>query len=160
MVQYELHPIGEVRARGGQFTLRIQEQFWPALQGLEGFSHINVLWWAHELDDPMFRDQTTAEKPYRQGPTTVGIFATRSPARPNPLAVTAVEVVAIDPSAGVVHIAYIDAADGTPVLDLKPYLPAVDRIRRVRTPDWCSDWPAWYEDSATFDWEAVFENAQ
>ena len=46
------------------------------------------------------------------------------------------------------------------MLDIKPYHPAVDRIREVGVPAWCAGWPEWYEDSMTFDWGAVFENAQ
>ena len=68
--------------------------------------------------------------------------------------------VAVDVDGGRVRIAYIDAEDGSPVLDLKPYVPATDRIRDVAYPDWAATWPQWYEDSATFDWGTVFENAQ
>ena len=91
---------------------------------------------------------------------TATMVATRSPARPNPLALTAVPVISIDIEAVVVRVPFIDAEDGTPILDLKPYHPAVDRIREVSVPQWCEGWPEWYEDSATFDWGAVFENAR
>jgi tRNA-Thr(GGU) m(6)t(6)A37 methyltransferase TsaA len=156
---YELKPIGSVRAHEGDFTIVVDEAYRPALAELEGFSHINILWWCHLLDDPLFREMVTAEKPYRQGPDAVGIFATRSPARPNPIALTAAPVISINEQTGEIRVAYIDAEDGSPVLDIKPYLPAVDRIRETRSPLWCADWPSWYEDSATFDWGAVFENA-
>ena len=157
---FSLQTIGAVRADATDFTLQIHERFRPALAELEGFSHIHVLWWCHLLDEPLYREMVTADKPYKQGPDTVGIFATRSPARPNPIAVTAVPVFSIDQQAGEISIAYIDAEDGSPILDIKPYLPATDRIRTTASPAWCADWPEWYEDSATFDWGAVFENAQ
>jgi tRNA (Thr-GGU) A37 N-methylase len=108
----------------------------------------------------MFREMTIAEQPYRNAPVAIGIFATRSPARPNPIALTPVPVISVDVADGIVRVPFIDAEDGTPILDIKPYHPAVDRIRDVRTPAWCSSWPEWYEDSATFDWGSVFENAQ
>lgn len=157
---FNVQSIGTVRADATGFSLHIGEEFRPALQELDGFSHVNVLWWCHHLDDPIYRQMMVADKPYVLGPDTVGVFATRSPARPNPIALTAVPVLSIDQEAGVIRVAYIDAEDGSPVLDLKPYLPAVDRIRTTSSPAWCADWPEWYEDSATFDWGAVFANAQ
>ena len=157
---YRLAPVGWVRAQHGEFTIEVAEAYRPALRELDGFSHINVLWWCHLLDDELYREMVIAEKPYKHGPDAVGIFATRSPARPNPIALTAAPVISINEEIGEIRVAYIDAEDGSPVLDLKPYLPSVDRIRETRSPEWCADWPDWYEDSATFDWEAVFENAR
>ena len=158
--QYTLHPIGRVVVNEGGFALQVDEAYRPALIELEGFSHITVLWWAHLLDDPMFREMTIAERAYRDAPVKIGVFATRSPVRPNPIGVTPVAVISVDIESGIVQVPYVDAEDGTPILDIKPYHPSVDRIRDVRTPDWCATWPQWYEDSATFDWGAVFENAQ
>ena len=159
-LSYALEPIGVVDIDADGFLLAIDEAYRPALTELDGFSHVNVLWWCHLLDEPMFREMTIAERPYRNAPAAVGIFATRSPARPNPIALTAAPVISVDVERGIVRIAFIDAEAGSPVLDIKPYHPAVDRIRDTRTPAWCADWPEWYEDSATFDWAAVFENAQ
>ena len=158
--RYDLAPIGSVIAGEDGFALAVDEPFRPALSGLEGFSHINVLFWCHGVDTPEYRAITTTERPYRDAPEQLGIFATRSPLRPNPIALTPVPVIAIDINEGIVRIPYIDAEPGSPILDIKPYHPAVDRIRDVSVPDWCAGWPLWYEDSATFDWSAVFENAQ
>ena len=157
---YTLQPIGEVLIDDRGFTVAIGEAYREGLSELSGFSHLNILFWCHYLDQPEYREMVIADRPYKKGPAQVGVFATRSPARPNPIALTAVPVLDIDPEAGIVRVAYIDAEPGSPVLDIKPYLPAVDRIRNVATPDWCADWPQWYEDSATFDWGAVFHNAQ
>lgn len=157
---YTLHPIGRVDIDEDGFALQIDEPYREALLGLDGFSHVNVLFWCHFLDEPEYRGLVVADKPYKEGPPQVGIFATRSPARPNPIAVTPVPVLGIDHDDGVVRIAYIDAEPGSPIVDLKPYFPAVDRVRDVATPEWCAAWPQWYEDSATFDWGAVFENAR
>ena len=157
---YTVESIGHVQAGEGGFGLVIAEPYREALVELDGFSHVNVLWWGHLLDDPMFRELTVAERPYRDAPERIGIFATRSPARPNPIALTAVPVISIDVPSGFIHVPFMDAEDGTPILDIKPYHPAVDRIRDVQTPAWCASWPEWYEDSAVFDWGSVFENAQ
>ncbi len=90
------------------------------------------------------------------GPETIGIFATRSPVRPNPIALSAVPVLGIDTAAGIIAVPYVDADDGTPVLDIKPYLPATERIRDVKVPAWSAHWPQWYEDNWGFDWAAEF----
>jgi tRNA-Thr(GGU) m(6)t(6)A37 methyltransferase TsaA len=155
-----VEPIGQVVVDDRGFTLAVDQAYRAALRGLEGFSHLNVLFWCHHLDTPEYRAMTVADKPYKDGPDQLGIFATRSPARPNPIALTPVPVLGIDHDAGMVHIAFIDAEPGSPILDIKPYHPAVDRIRDVTTPAWCASWPSWYEESATFDWGAVFSSAQ
>ena len=64
----EIEPV--VGADG--FTLAIDEAYRPALTELEGFSHINVLWWADQVDDPMLREVTIAERPYRDAPAAIG----------------------------------------------------------------------------------------
>lgn len=79
--------------------------------------------------------------------------------RPNPLEMTIVPVVDIDQEEGIIRIEYIDAEDGSPVVDIKPYH-GTDRLRGFAVPSWCTHWPAWYEDASEFDWEAEFENAR
>ncbi len=153
-----VNPIGQIRANDEGFYLEINEEYAAALKGLEGFSYLNVLWWGHLYDE--YREIVECDKPYKAGPEKLGIFATRSPVRPNPILLTSVAVMEIDRERGIVRIPYIDAEDGTPILDIKPYHPCSDRIREVAVPAWCAHWPQWYEDSATFDWAAEFENAQ
>ena len=154
--QYTLEPVGQIETDGAMARIRIDEVFRPALIELDGFSHIQVLWWGHLLDTPEYRSLTVAERPYRNAPDQIGIVATRSPARPNPVGLTAVPILSIDHEAGVIEVPFIDAENGTPVLDVKPYHPSVDRVRSVAVPEWCRSWPEWYEDSATFDWGSVF----
>jgi tRNA-Thr(GGU) m(6)t(6)A37 methyltransferase TsaA len=157
---FSLKPIGTVRASEDGFCLEIQPEFRAALQGLEGFTYLNAIWWAHLLDHEEYRAITQCDQPYKNAPAQLGIFATRSPVRPNPIAVTPVAVLSIDYERGMVYIPYIDAEDGTPLIDLKPYHPCTDRVREVSVPEWCRHWPEWVEDSATFDWAAEFVNAQ
>jgi tRNA-Thr(GGU) m(6)t(6)A37 methyltransferase TsaA len=154
--EYILKPIGVVHTDGSAFSIEVAEPFRPALQGLDAFSHILVVWWSHLADSEEERNQTMCTKPYTNGPDIVGIFATRSPARPNPIALTVVPVLGIDHEAGIITVAFIDADDTTPVLDIKPYLPCTERVRDAAVPEWCAHWPAWYEDNATFDWSAEF----
>lgn len=159
-IQFVVETIGSVQIDDEESTLVVDEPYGPALTGLDGFSHLHLLWWSHLLDDPMFREMTIAERPYRNASAAIGIFATRSPVRANPIAPTAVSVLSIDMANGLVRVLYIDAEDGIPIVDIRPYHPGVERIRDVRTPAWCAGWPEWHEDSATFDWGSVFENAQ
>ena len=86
----------------------------------------------------------------------MGIFATRSPQRPNPIALSVAEILYIDHEAGVIYIAYADARQGSPVLDLKPYTPSLDRVEHPQVPDWCGHWPRSLEESGDFDWENEF----
>jgi tRNA-Thr(GGU) m(6)t(6)A37 methyltransferase TsaA len=158
--EFKLTQIGTVHARENGFALEIFPAYRAALNGLEGFSHINVLWWFHLLDTPQYRAVTECPKPYQHAPETLGIFATRSPVRPNPLALSVSQVVGMEQEKGLIYLTYIDAEDGTPIFDIKPYLPCTDRVREVQVPAWSAHWPQWYEDSAEFDWEAEFVNAQ
>lgn len=158
-LEYHIRPIGQIRISKGQTRLEIEEAFFPALQGLAGFSHVMVLFWCHLVDSDKHRRQLVLEKPYTQGPDKVGVFATRSPSRPNPIALTPVEVLHLDMDNGVIAVPFIDAEDATPIIDLKPYQPGLDRIREVGLPRWCRHWPQWYEESADFDWQAEFNFA-
>lgn len=158
--EFVVKPIGHVRAGENGFCLEIDPAYAPALQGLQGFGYVVVVWWCHLLDGPEYRQVLTCQQPYKEAPAEMGIFATRAPVRPNPIAVTPVAVLNLDVERGIITIPYIDAEDGTPILDLKPYYPCIDRVRDVQVPAWCAAWPQWYEDSATFDWSAVFVNAR
>ncbi len=154
MVTFE--PIGNVIIKNGRYFVNIEKRFLDALMGLEEFSHINVVWWFHLYDSNEARNYFVIDKPYTLGPEKIGVLATRSPIRPNPIAVTACELIGIDKESCSIEVGYIDAEDGTPVLDIKPYHPSEDRVRDVRMPVWCSHWPVCHEDSGLFDWSKEF----
>lgn len=149
-------PIGHIHISKGQVRLEVDKAYTAALQGLEGFSHILVLFWCHLAATDAHRHQLAHKKPYTKGPDKIGIFATRSPGRPNPIGLTPVQIISLDMDLGLIEVPFIDAEDGTPIIDIKPYHPSIDRIREVGMPQWCSHWPSWYEDSAAFDWAAEF----
>jgi len=86
----------------------------------------------------------------------MGVFATRAPQRPNPIALSTAHVTYIDLARAVIGLAYIDAAPGSPVLDIKPYTPSLDRVARPSVPGWCAHWPVCVEDSGAFDWQSEF----
>jgi len=149
-------PVGTVVTTADGPAIAVAEPYRAALHGIEGFSHLQVLWWAHLCVAPELRSVPRCDRPYRTGPDTLGVFATRSPARPVPIALSTVAVRAVDEATGTVRVTYLDAEPGTPVLDLKPYHPSTDRVRSVQVPTWCAHWPQWYEDNASFDWAAEF----
>jgi len=153
---FSVAPIGYVRISNGNTRLEILKDFTPALEGLEGFSHLIAVFWCHLTDTKEDRSQLVCDKPYTKGPDRVGVFATRSESRPNPICITPVQVIKLDTSTGMINIPFIDVEDGTPIIDIKPYHPCIDRIQEVSTPKWCAHWPKWYEDSASFDWESEF----
>lgn len=147
----QLHPIGRVSvdAAQGVFCLKVDEPFRNGLLHLDYFSHAHIVWWAHEHDNPKSRNNLVTKLPYAPG-VKAGVFACRSEYRPNPIAMTICPVLGVDIESGVVHLAYIDAFDGSPLLDIKPYIPVSDRIREVKVAEWFSEWPGWYEDAAGF----------
>jgi len=71
--------------------------------------------------------------------TKVGVFSTRSPHRPNPIGLSTARVVSVDSKRGIVELAALDLIDGTPILDIKPYLPWVDAVPAAATPSWIPD---------------------
>ena len=156
MEKYQVNPIGKINANEEEMYIEIAPEYIPAMQGLDGFSHLSVIWWFSDFDNEEMRNVLEAPQPYKKAPEVMGIFATRSPVRPNPIALTAVQVIRIDYEKGVIYIAWIDANDGSPVLDIKPYTPSLDRIETPGVPEWCSHWPKSVEESGHFDWENEF----
>jgi tRNA-Thr(GGU) m(6)t(6)A37 methyltransferase TsaA len=156
MNNFTVTPIGKVRSNENETLIEVEKIYIPALQALDGFSNINILWWFSDFDDERSRSILQTEQPYKGAPETLGVFATRSPLRPNPIALTTVEVIHIDYENGVIHIPFIDANDNSPVLDIKPYTPSLDRVETPGVPAWCSHWPKSTEESANFAWEEVF----
>lgn len=105
-------------------SLDLLPEFAPGLQDIEGFSHLIVVWAFDRSDgfDLVFTPPTD-DRPH-------GVFATRSPRRPNPIALTIVELLGRDGAS--LRVRGVDMLDGTPILDIKPYLSNVpaERLRR------------------------------
>jgi tRNA-Thr(GGU) m(6)t(6)A37 methyltransferase TsaA len=137
-----MFPIGYVRRENGELHLEIDAPYRPALKELGHFSHVMVFWWADQLDSEEMRAMMQMEPPYAPGHVT-GVFASRSPLRPNPVSMTTCKLLDVDEETGIVKIADIDALDNTPVVDLKAYFPVCDRVQDATIPTWLSDWPDW-----------------
>lgn len=155
-MRFSLTAIGKTFANEAGFGIEVEPEYRSALEGLEGFSDILVLWWFTACDNAVSRSKRTESKPYKNGPEVLGTFATRSPERPNPLAVSTARVTYIDRENGRLGLAWLDAFDGTPVLDIKPYVPSADRVEAPEVPRWCRHWPKNTETSGAFDWQAEF----
>ena len=155
MNEIRICPIGKI-VNGSDIKIVLNQKYAKALKGLDGFSHVQILWWMGGCDNEDDRNVVVEEKPYKNGPDEMGVFALRSPERPNPIAVSNANIAYVDEKAGIVGVYYIDAFDGSQVLDLKPYTPSIDRVENPKTPGWCSHWPKSYEDSESFDWGAEF----
>ena len=155
-MSYSMNPVGKIHADEDGCFIELERRFIPAMAGMEGFAFIQVLWWFSDCDNDQSRTSLVENKPYRNGPDVMGVFATRSPERPNPIAVTTAQVTYLDHDRGVIGLGWIDANNGTPVLDIKPYTPSVDRVEAPAVPDWCAHWPKNVESSGEFDWNTEF----
>ena len=115
--------------------ITINSELSQALDGLEEFSHLIVIYWMHQLD----RGRKLSLKVHPVGnqdlPLT-GRFATRSPSRPNPVGQATVEL--LERRANVLKVKGLDAIDGTPIIDIKPYIPGYDSANDARAPRWMS----------------------
>ena len=110
------------RQAGAPATLEIAEPFRAGLLGLEGTSHIIVVAWLHRAR----RDAIVVHPSHVTAPR--GVFALRSPVRPNPIGISVARVLSIDASAGRITVDGLDFLDGTPLVDIKPYRPGIDSI--------------------------------
>jgi len=132
--EFSLKPIGWVRRLETQQLVEVDSAYLPALLGVEQHSHLWILYWFSDNDNP--RDRSILQvHPCRQpdNPLT-GVFGTRAPVRPNLIGLCAVRLVRVEE--GHLVVQGLDARDGTPVVDIKPYLPATDAIPRARAPQW------------------------
>ena len=118
-------PIQPAGAAGVKGTVEVFEAYRAGLKDLDGFSHIILLYHFHRIRG--FKLQVV---PFMDTQSR-GLFATRAPRRPNPIGLSVVQLDRIE--AGVLHIRNVDVLDGTPLLDIKPYVPAFDHQTDTRT---------------------------
>ena len=104
-----------------------------SLDGLEEFSHIIVLYWMHQTA-AIGQLPTKVHPRGKQELPLVGLFATRSPHRPNPVGKATVKL--LQRKDNVLKVEGLDAIDGTPVIDIKPYIPGYDSVTNAQVPKW------------------------
>jgi len=121
-------PIQPLRSQAAG-SIEVYPEFAAGLQDLEGFSHIIILYIFHQSDGYSLRVKPFLDHQER------GLFATRYPYRPNPIGLSIVRLESVQ--ANLLNVADIDVLDGTPLLDIKPYVPDFDVRENART--------GWYE---------------
>lgn len=104
------------------------------LRGLEEFDYLWLIWGFHlNREEPSARHAATVRPPRLGGNVRMGVFATRSPYRPNPIGLSSVKIEGIDASRGTIEVSGADLADGTPIFDIKPYVEYADSHPGVRS---------------------------
>ena len=136
-----LNSIGVVRLGKDQEShVEVFPEYCEGLRGIDVFSHLIILYWAHQRDT--LRDRKTLLVFPRRHSVNVetGVFACRSPSRPNPIGLCVVELVNVDGC--ILTVKGLDALPETPIIDVKPYLPGADAIPHAKTPQWTRQGPA------------------
>lgn len=130
--RFEIVPVGVVGKDDNRTWISVDARYKDGLLGLSGFSHVIVCYWLHRNDTEDGRSVLRVHpRADRSNPLT-GVFATHSPVRPNPLGISVCRLVAVDVTS--VEIDAIDAFDGSPVIDMKCYIP--HDTTDVKLPDW------------------------
>ena len=119
-------PIQPTGAKGVKGEILIKEQYKAGLKDIDGFSHLILIYYLHES-----KNEALEVKPFMDD-ATHGVFATRAPKRPNHIGMSTVKLEGVDDN--VLHISNVDILDGTPLLDIKPYVPQLfeDTIDELR----------------------------
>ena len=131
---FVVHPIGHVQKADGHTMIVLDKKYELGLLGLDGFSHIQVIWWFDKNDTPQKRAILRVHPRGDQKNPLTGVFATRAPVRPNLIALSLCKIISVKNN--VVEVEKIDAFEGTPVLDIKPYAPGQDSATGVKVPEW------------------------
>lgn len=134
MDEITTRPIGRVERSGDSIWLQVDEVWRPALLGLDGYSHLIVIWCFDQQSRRFSQGPKELQLERESGP--IGLFATRTPHRPNPIALSVVRILGLDLEAGRVEIDGIEAFDGTALLDLKGYSPKIDSVPDAVAPNW------------------------
>lgn len=150
MNEYRFHPIGVLStcfkekfgiprqpglASDAEGVLKLSDEPFlkNAIRELEGFSHLWVIFVFHQHDAKNWKP--SIRPPRLGGAKKVGVLASRSPHRPNPIGLSVVKLIRVDadaPGGPEIHVSGVDILDGTPVLDIKPYLPYADSVPEAR----------------------------
>lgn len=131
---FTVHPIGQVQKQGGRTMIVLDKKYQDGLLGLDQWSHVQVIWWFDKNDTPQKRAVLQVHpRGNPQNPLT-GVFACRAPVRPNLVALSLCKIVSI--KGNMIEVEKLDAFEGTPILDLKPYAPGQDSASDVKVPKW------------------------
>ena len=135
----EIRFIGKVESASETSTILVYPDFCPGLLGVEGYSHLIVLYWMHRRDNDIHRGTLRVTPPRHAGAPLTGVFACRSPSRPNPIGLSVVKLEAVNGCS--LKVTGLDALEGSPIVDLKPYSPRGDSVPDARIPEWARHGP-------------------
>jgi tRNA-Thr(GGU) m(6)t(6)A37 methyltransferase TsaA len=134
--KFEIIQIGVIKKDRQDVYVIIYDNYIEALIGLDEFSHILVFTWLHKSDKTEKRKILKVHPRGDMNNPLTGVFATRSPARPNPIGISLCELREI--KGNLLKIDSIDVFDGSPIIDIKPCILNNDLVRKVRVPYWAS----------------------
>lgn len=137
--KYHVEQMGLIRNTHGQLYIQLNEMVNITSR------YIKIFWWFHKFDADKYRKITECSPPYENAPKT-GVFATRSPVRPNPLAMTVARIIKVDKEQKRIYINEIESFDKTPCIGILEYNHDRDCILECKVPKWLSHWPKWYDD--------------
>jgi tRNA-Thr(GGU) m(6)t(6)A37 methyltransferase TsaA len=131
---FKVWPIGKVKKTNEVATIEIDAVYEKALLGLDQFSHIHVFYWFDRNDTPQKRAILQVHPRGNKKIPLTGVFATRAPVRPNLIALCTCKILSIEGCT--IRVDSIDAFDNSPVIDIKPYIPASELIPEAKVPEW------------------------
>ena len=131
---YNIYSVGIIHNQEEDVWIEIYPPYKDAMEGLNQFSHIHVLYWLHQNDTPERRKTLKVHPRKNPANPLTGVFATHSPRRPNPMALSVCQITALTDHG--IYIEEIDAFDGSPVIDIKSFFSHEPNGASIRTPDW------------------------
>jgi tRNA-Thr(GGU) m(6)t(6)A37 methyltransferase TsaA len=135
-----VHFIGQVEEVGDETSrIRIFPEYAKGLYKLEDYSHIIVLYWLHLRDNEKDRSVLRVIPRAHEGAPEVGVFSSRSPSRPNPIGLCVVKLARIEKN--ILTVEGLDALVGSPIVDIKPYLPRAEMVADAKVPQWAERGP-------------------
>ena len=136
----ELKFIGIVEVAGQEEAkVRTFPEFCEALKGIDSFSHVMILYWFHLRDNREERRVLQVIPKRHKADVKVGVFACRSPSRPNPIGLCVAKLIKVEDC--LLTVEGLDALEDSPIIDIKPYIPRADSISDAHVPEWTSHGP-------------------
>lgn len=136
---FKIYSIGCIHNQKGKAWIEVDAAYKNALKGLEAFSDILVLYWLHENDTPEGRSALQVHPQSNSANPLTGVFATHSPRRPNPIALTRCQILGINDLK--IDLKTIDARDNSPLIDIKSYIPSELGDIGVKIASWVAKKP-------------------
>jgi excinuclease ABC subunit A len=143
----EIAVSGSLKKIKGEDFIYIESNFEDIYKELNGYSHIKIMWWFNNFDEPKYRRATECNPPYENAPRT-GIFASRSPVRPNPIALTTARILGFNRELKRIKVSKLDSFNNSPLIKIFPYISTYDKVAACSVPDWLKHWPEWLEEEA------------